>query len=71
MGHNIYGLLANCGDGSYTLRWFRNKELVDTLLSEDDEYMYESDPEITLTFSKYMDWDEIEAIGFSFSDDDY
>lgn len=64
----IYGLGVNCGDGSYCIRWFRNEELADRLLAEEDEYMYEDCPTETLTFPADLD---LEQCGFSFSDEDY
>ncbi len=65
----IYGLIVDCGDGSSTIRWFTNFELVERLLSEDEEYgMNEGCPAETFYFPENLN---LEDCGFVFSDDEY
>lgn len=68
MTQTIYGLVQDYGDGSSGMRWYRNKDLVDALL-DDDESMYgnEGIPNMILTFPADLD---LEACGFYFDDND-
>jgi len=69
MAQVIYGLIADHGDGSSGIRWFRNKETVDALLDDDspDVEVYganEGVPAETLTFPDNVD---LKNVGFYFS----
>lgn len=66
----VYGLVADYGDGSSGIKWFRNSELVDRLLNEyDEEYtMNEGCPAETFYFPDDL---ILEDCGFSFSDNYY
>ena len=68
----VYGLIADCGDGTSCMVWYRDKEIVDRLLNDDDLYVEqysanEGSPAETLTFPDDVD---LEAAGFSFNDED-
>ena len=66
MAQVVYGLIADNGDGSSSMRWFRNMDMVNNLLDDDDMYYAnEGSPAETLTFP-----DDIclEVCGFSFDD---
>ena len=67
----IYALLKDNGDGSSSIHWFRDKEIVDALLESDDVedwYQNEGIPAETLTLPDDLDlW----ACGFRFDDSDY
>ena len=56
----IYGLICDGGDGSAHVRWFSDKELVDTILDDDnysEEYvMNEGSPAVTLTVPHDFDF---------------
>lgn len=72
MTQTVYGLISDSGDGTSHVRWFRNKDIVDKLLN-DDEYceqygVNEGSPAETLTFPDDLDLTEC---GFSFDDDMY
>ena len=72
MAQVIYGIIADHGDGSSGMRWFRNKETVDELLDDDSPEVEvyganEGSPAETLTFPDDFD---LEKAGFYFSDDD-
>jgi hypothetical protein len=46
----LYGLIADNGDGSNSVNWYTNKELVDYLLTNDESYYgNEGSPAVTLT----------------------
>ena len=46
----VYGLICDCGDGSSSLRWFLDEELVEVILETDDDYYAnEGSPATTLT----------------------
>jgi hypothetical protein len=67
----IYGLINDCGDGSSSIHWYRNKEAVDAVLDEDspdwDESYNQNEgtPAETLTFPDDLD---LAAAGFYFTD---
>ena len=69
----IYGLTSDNGDGSCSVCWFRDKSKVDRLLDTDDELwaeqfnQNEGGPAERLEFPDGLD---LEACGFSFSDDE-
>jgi len=69
MAQTIYGIIADYGDGSSGMRWFKDEATVDELLngsSEHEEYWAnEGSPAETLTFPDDLD---LEACGFSFSE---
>lgn len=70
----VYGLMSDNGDGSGSINWFINKDLVDALLSYDDNdmlecfYQNEGYPAETLHFPDSLN---LEQCGFGFSDDNY
>lgn len=67
----IYGLMSDNGDGSSSINWFKNKQLVDKILDDGDPYIWgcnEGYPAETLTFPDDLN---LEECGFMFSDDDY
>lgn len=66
----VYALISDNGDGSASIHWFKNGELVDKLLDDDPEYWYlnEGSPAETLLFP---DGTDVESFGFVFSDDEY
>lgn len=72
MTQQVYGLTRDLGDGTSCISWFRDKAIVDRITSGNDEdfleefTMNEGISE-TLTFPDGLD---LEACGFSFSDDD-
>lgn len=57
----IYGLICDGGDGSSSMRWYRNREMVQSLLDDDDYYANEGSPAVTLTFPADLD---LKACGF-------
>lgn len=63
----IYGLIADCGDGSSSMRWYRTEAEVEHMLDEDNrhEEMWANEgcAAETLTFPAELD---LEACGFSF-----
>lgn len=61
----IYGLVSDGGDGSSSVHWFRNKDLVDKLLETESFYANEGDS-IGLVFPEDLN---LEECGFNFSDD--
>lgn len=72
MAQVVYGLTRDNGDGSNSICWFINKAVVDRLTSGNDEdfleeYAMNEGISETLTFPDGID---LEACGFSFSDDD-
>jgi hypothetical protein len=50
MAQIIYGLTQDNGDGSSSIRWFKNKDDVDKVLEQEEFYANESEPAETLTF---------------------
>ena len=73
MAQVVYGLTRDNGDGSNSICWFINKAVVDRLTSGNDEdfleeYSMNEGISETLTFPDGLD---LEACGFSFSDDVY
>jgi hypothetical protein len=77
MAQTVYGLTRDNGDGSNGMCWFRNKEIVDRILDEDDSipgwvmepfYGNEGMVNMTLTFPDDLD---LVQCGFRFSDDQY
>lgn len=68
----IYGLSSDLGDGSGSIRWFRDKDIVDMLLNDDsycEEYWAnEGSPNSVLTFPATLD---LEKCGFRFADSYY
>ena len=71
MAQTVFGLTRDNGDGSGSIVWFRNKEIVDKVLDSDqyeDFYANEGSPAMTLTFPDDLDLTEC---GFRFSDDHY
>lgn len=68
----IYGLMSDNGDGSSSINWFKNKQLVDKIL--DPDYYPEAwgcnegSPAETLTFPDDLN---LEECGFVFCDEDY
>jgi hypothetical protein len=62
----VYGLICDGGDGSAHVRWYRNEKKIEELLEQEEYYQNEGSA-ITLTFPDDFD---LEAAGFSFSDDD-
>ena len=68
MTQTVYGLVSDGGDGSASIRWFRNKELVDSLLDDNEIYFInEGGLADTFTFPIALD---LEECGFLFSDED-
>jgi hypothetical protein len=65
----VYGLIEDGGDGSSVIRWFKDKELVDKLLTDDEcnepFYANEGSPAVTLTFPDELD---LTVVGFRFAD---
>jgi hypothetical protein len=82
MAQTIYGLLADYGDGSAGIRWFRNLVTVDAKLSGnstrdlDDDEDYEDDGDNCYWMNEgspgevltFPDDLDLEACGFVFSD---
>lgn len=73
----IYGLSRDNGDGSCSVIWFRNKELVDYLLTDgkssdydEREAFYGNEGSISQTLNFPDDLDLIDC-GFFFCDDYY
>lgn len=64
----IYGLICDNGDGSGSMQWFRNLDLVEQLLEENDFYANKGSLAETLTFPISLD---LNLCGFQFSDEDY
>jgi len=73
MAQTIYGVTSDGGDGSSSIHWFKNLELLDRLLDPSDDKwceaynMNEGYAEV-LTFPDDLD---LEACGFSFNDNDF
>jgi len=76
MTQKVYGLTRDNGDGSGSIIWFRDKEVVDRILDEDSElegwvqeafYANEGSPAVELTFPDDLD---LNSVGFRFRDDD-
>lgn len=74
MAQVVYGLVQDYGDGSSGMRWYRNKDLVDKILDDDDPdwddsfYGNEGVPSMELSFPDDLD---LEACGFRFDDEDH
>ena len=74
MTQTVYGLVQDYGDGSSGMRWYRNKDLVDKILDDDDPdwgdsfYGNEGVPSMELSFPDDLD---LEACGFRFDDEDH
>lgn len=67
MTQTIYGVVANCGDGSSTLHWFKNKPDIDAMMDEDSELWGMSEGiDQTLTFPAELD---LAKCGFTFYED--
>lgn len=70
--NTVYGIIMDCGDGSSAMAWYRNRELVEFLLNDDEYcelyYQNEGSPSQTLSFPASLD---LEQCGFSFDDDEY
>ena len=65
----IYGLIEDNGDGSGSMRWFRNLDIAERLLEDDDNfYANEGCPAITLTFPVSLD---LNLCGFIFDDEQF
>ena len=66
----VYGLASDNGDGSSSIRWFKNKNIVDDLLENDHETYGCNEGCVSeqLTFPAELD---LKACGFCFSDSDY
>lgn len=67
----IYGLISDNGDGSNSIRWFKNSDIVNAILENDAlELWYgnEGSPAETLIFPDDFDFS---AAGFCFSDEYY
>lgn len=69
----VYGLTADCGDGSSSIRWFKDVSIVQMLLDDDGEhhetyYGNEGSPNTILRFPDDLDLD---TVGFRFSDKSY
>lgn len=67
----VYALLEDNGDGSSSIHWFRDKEIVDALLESDDVEDWcqnEGIPAETLTFPDDLD---LKECGFRFVDADF
>lgn len=45
----VYGLIRDCGDGSSSISWFLDDEIVEVLLEDEEYYMNEGSPSATLT----------------------
>ena len=69
MTQTIYGLIADGGDGSSSMRWFRSLDKVNELLDEDNGHEQywanEGGPAETLTFPDDLD---LKACGFYFTE---
>jgi hypothetical protein len=64
MTQTIYGLIADHGDGSSGMHWFRDKALIDEILEDDERYYAnEGVPAEVLTFPKELN---LEECGFEF-----
>lgn len=63
----VFGLISDNGDGSSSLRWLRNADIVDALLEDEDFYQNEGSP-MRFEFPDDLD---LKACGFSFDDDHY
>ena len=66
----IYGLISDSGDGSSCIKWFKDKRIVDFVLSDDYEYndsyyANEGSPSAILTLPDGLD---LKNAGFRFSD---
>lgn len=71
MTQTVYGLISDSGDGSGTIQWFRDKELVDSRLTDDEnneQYYANEGRAKVLTFPDDLD---LEKCGFRFSDKYY
>lgn len=68
MSQVIYGLISDNGDGSCSMNWFRDYDIVNRLLDNDDERFgtNEGSPAETLTFPATLD---LTVCGFTFSDE--
>jgi hypothetical protein len=64
----IYGLIEDNGDGSGSMRWFRNLNIVERLLEDDDFYANEGSPAETLYFPVSLD---LNLCGFIFDDEQF
>lgn len=67
MAQKVFGLISDSGDGSSSLRWFKDQALVDRLLEDDGFcevfYANEGCPAETLVFPDDFDLD---SVGFVF-----
>lgn len=67
----VYGLISDNGDGSASMHWFRDKDVVDKLLNDDEncgQYgQNEGSPAETLTFPDEFN---LETCGFTFYEKD-
>lgn len=70
----VYGIMCNNGDGSSSVLWFKNKDIIDVLLDESrDEYNFQrwSGNEGMIQYElKFPDELNLQECGFYFSDDD-
>ena len=71
MVQKVYGLTVDGGDGSTSIRWFRDKEKVDYILDNEDGdfeqyYGNEGSPAVELTFPGTL---VLTDCGFRFHDD--
>jgi hypothetical protein len=64
----IYGLIRDNGDGSGSMCWFRNLNIVERLLEDDDFYANEGSPAETLYFPVSLD---LSLCGFIFDDEQF
>lgn len=64
--HTIYGLIADNGDGSSSMHWFRTGAEVKVMLEKEYFFMNEGRPAETLTFPADLD---LKAAGFTFNED--
>ena len=56
MSQVIYGLICDGGDGSASLYWFQDKDLVDRLLDDDENfYLNEGSPAEILALPDDLD----------------
>lgn len=65
MAQKVFGVVYDQGDGSATIRWFRDEATVTKLVENEQEYyMNEGEVAYTLTFPDDLD---LRTCGFTFS----
>lgn len=64
----VYGMVSNNGDGSGSMHWFLDGDLVDRIVDEDPETWGGND--CGADIYTFPDGFDFAAAGFSFSDDD-